>query len=323
MPRIGAHIHVADPLAEAIAIGADAVQFFLGDPQGWKGPVIPGGDPGAIKAAYAAADMDIYIHAPYVINVATSNNRIRIPSRKLLDQQLQAAASIGAKGLIVHGGHVNAGVDFAEGLENWRKAVERIERPLPMLIENTAGGDGAMARSLDAIGQLWEAVTEAAGDAGESVGFCLDTCHANSAGIDLADAVDRIKAITGRIDLVHCNNSRDPFGSGRDRHANIASGTIDPALLLGVVRSAGATAICETPEEGGGLAADVSWLKQQLLFRTGWRAWAVRPGRAGSGTGPGPGPGRHPRGRRGRGHAPRPVRNKECPAPRRRRAGLR
>jgi len=240
------------------------VQFFLGDPQGWKGPVIPGGDPAAIKEAYAAADMDIYIHAPYVINVATSNNRIRIPSRKLLEGQLEAAASIGAKGLIVHGGHVNAGVDFAEGLENWRKAVERIERPLPMLIENTAGGDGAMARSLDAIGQLWEAVTEAAGDDAESVGFCLDTCHANSAGIDLADAVDRVKAITGRIDLVHCNNSRDPFGSGRDRHANIASGTIDPALLLGVVRSAGATAICETPEEGGGLAADVSWLKQHL-----------------------------------------------------------
>jgi deoxyribonuclease IV len=264
MPRIGAHFHVDNPLAEAIAYGADAVQFFLGDPQGWKGPVIPGGDPEAIKAAYAAADLDIYIHAPYIINVATSNNRIRIPSRKILDQQLKAAASIGAKGLIVHGGHVTAGVDFDEGLENWRKAVERIERPLPMLIENTAGGDGAMARSLDAIGRLWEAVTEAAGADAENVGFCLDTCHANSAGIDLADAVDRVKAITGRIDLVHCNNSRDEFGSGRDRHANIESGTIDPALLLGVVRAAGATAICETPDEDGGLAADISWLKQRL-----------------------------------------------------------
>src|SRR5579871_742048 len=264
MPRIGAHFHVDDPLAEATARGADAVQFLLGDPQGWKGPVIPGGDPEAIKAAYAAVGLDVYIHAPYVINVATSNNRIRIPSRKLLDQQLQAAASIGAKGLIVHGGHVNAGVAFEEGIENWRKAVERIERPLPMLIENTAGGDGAMARSLDAIGRLWEAVTKAAEPGGQDVGFCLDTCHANSAGLDLADAVDRVKAITGRIDLVHCNNSRDEFGSGRDRHANIASGTIDPALLLGVVRAAGATVICETPDENGGLAADVSWLKQHL-----------------------------------------------------------
>jgi deoxyribonuclease IV len=263
MPRIGAHFHIDNPLAEATALGADAAQFFLGDPQGWKGPVIPGGDPSAIRDAYAAAGMDIYIHAPYVINVATGNNRIRIPSRKLLDQQLQAAASIGAKGLIVHGGHVTAGVDPEEGFENWRKAVERIERPLPMLIENTAGGDGAMAKSLDAIARLWEATADAAGDGGD-VGFCLDTCHANSAGIDLADAVDRIKAITGRIDLVHCNNSRDEFGSGRDRHANLATGTIDPALLLAVVRAAGAPAICETPDEDGGLAADVSWLKEHL-----------------------------------------------------------
>jgi hypothetical protein len=81
---------------------------------------------------------------------------------------------------------------------------------------------------------------------------------------DLADAVDRVKAITGRIDLVHCNNSRDEFGSGRDRHANIVAGTIDPALLLAVVRAAGAPAICETPDEDGGLTADVSWLKQHL-----------------------------------------------------------
>src|ERR1700683_1293655 len=101
MARIGAPFHVDTPLAEAIALGANAAQFFLGDPQGWKGPVIPGGDPAAIKDAFAAADVDIYIHAPYVINVATSNNRIRIPSRKLLEAQLKAAAAGGGEGLIV------------------------------------------------------------------------------------------------------------------------------------------------------------------------------------------------------------------------------
>jgi len=261
MVRIGGHFHTDDPLAEAVACEARAAQFFLGDPQGWKGPVIPGGDPGAVRDAYATADVDVYIHAPYVINVATTNNRIRIPSRKLLDGQLKAAASIGAKALIVHGGHVTSGVDPAEGLENWRKAVERIERPLPMFIENTAGGTGAIARSLDAIARLWEAVTGAAPQGGE-IGFCLDTCHANSAGIELGDVVDRIKAITGRIDLVHCNNSRDEFASGADRHANFDSGTIDAAVLLDVVRAAGAPVICETPESG--LASDIGWLRDKL-----------------------------------------------------------
>jgi deoxyribonuclease-4 len=192
-----------------------------------------------------------------VINVASANNRIRIPSRKLLGQQLKAAASIGAKGLIVHGGHVTADADPAAGVANWVKAVEQIDRPLPLLIENTAGGNGAMARSLEAIARLWEGVAANA-DGGE-IGFCLDTCHANSAGIDLSEAVDRVKAITGRIDLVHCNNSRDEFGSGADRHANFDAGTIDPQALLDVVRAAGAPVVCETPEPG--LTDDIAWLQ--------------------------------------------------------------
>jgi deoxyribonuclease-4 len=261
MIRIGGHFHSDNPLEDAVACGARVAQFFLGDPQGWKGPVIPGGDPGALRDAYAAADVDVYIHAPYVINVASTNNRIRIPSRKLLDQQLKAAASIGAKGLIVHGGHVTGDTDPAVGVANWVKAVEQIDRPLPMLIENTAGGNGAMARSLEAIARLWEGVSAAA-EGGGPVGFCLDTCHANSAGIELADAVDQVKAITGRIDLVHCNNSRDEFGSGADRHANFDSGTIDPQALLDVVRAAGAPVVCETPEAR--LAADIAWLQARV-----------------------------------------------------------
>jgi deoxyribonuclease-4 len=260
MVRIGGHFHSDNPLENAVACGARVAQFFLGDPQGWKGPVIPGGDPAALEDSYAAAEVDIYIHAPYVINVASANNRIRIPSRKLLDQQLKAAAAIGAKGLIVHGGHVTGGVEPAEGVANWVKAVQQIGRPLPLLIENTAGGDGAMARSLESIARLWDAASDAAADGGE-LGFCLDTCHANSAGIDLADAVDKVKAITGRIDLVHCNNSRDEFGSGADRHANFDSGTIDPQALLAVVRAAGAPVVCETPEAG--LATDIAWLRDR------------------------------------------------------------
>jgi deoxyribonuclease IV len=258
MPIIGAHVHEGDPLALATSIGANAVQFFLGDPQDWRAPSFPGGrEPDELRAAFEAAGVTPYIHSPYPMNLASTNNRIRIPSRKILEQQLKAAAAIGAAGLIVHGGHVTVDADPAEGYDNWRKAIERVGRPLPMLIENTAGGDGAMARSLDNIARLWDAVAEGGGD---DVGFCLDTCHAYSAGEDLAKIVDRIKAITGRIDLVHCNNSRDEFASSRDRHANLESGTIDPAQLIEVVRAAGAAVICETPDAPD----DVRWLRARL-----------------------------------------------------------
>jgi deoxyribonuclease-4 len=262
MVRIGAHEREGDPLGVAAATGAEVIQFFLGDPQGWDAPTFPGGDAGKLRAALSEAGLDVFIHAPYGINVASANNRIRIPSRKLLSQQLAAAAAVGAKGLIVHGGHVTGGVDVREGYTNWRKAVERIERPVPLLIENTAGGDHAMARGLEAIGRLWDTIADfsAAENGNCAIGFCLDTCHTWAGGDDLATIVDRVKAITGRIDLVHCNNSRDEFGSGRDRHAPIESGTIDPALLLEVVRTAGAPAVSETPDPG----ADIRWLREHL-----------------------------------------------------------
>ena len=69
-------------------------------------------------------------------------------------------------------------------------------------------------------------------------------------------------AITGRIDLVHCNDSKDDAGSGRDRHANIGTGTIDPELLVAVVDAAGAPVICETAHEGR--KDDIAFLKDRL-----------------------------------------------------------
>ena len=154
MVLIGAHLHGAITVEEARARGAEIVQFFLGDPQGWKAPP----DRSADAAPLHEAGIGLYVHSPYLVNVATTNNRIRIPSRKILDQHAAAAAKLGARGLIVHGGHLNKGDDPREGFANWRKTFERAEFDLPILIENTAGGDNAMARRLDRLAGLWDAV---------------------------------------------------------------------------------------------------------------------------------------------------------------------
>ncbi|HEY7720884.1 MAG TPA: deoxyribonuclease IV [Pedococcus sp.] len=260
---LGAHVDQADPVSAAIDRGATLAQFFLGDPQGYKGPEweYPGG-PTALRAAAEDAGIDLYVHAPYLVNVATTNNRIRIPSRKLLQQHVDAAASIGAKGLIVHGGHVNKADDPEKGFDNWRKAVAATDLKVPVLIENTAGGDNAMARQLDRIGRLWEAISAAEGF--ENVGFCLDTCHAHAGGNDLTTIVERVRAVTGRIDLVHCNDSRDEFDSGADRHTNLGSGLIDPDELAEVVRAADAPVVVETPGGLEGQRADLDWLRGRL-----------------------------------------------------------
>src|SRR5437660_389467 len=81
---------------------------------------------------------------------------------------------------------------------------------------------------------------------------------------DLVDAVERVKAITGRIDLIHANGSKDPFDSGRDRHDNVTAGAIDSKLIVAVIRAAGAPVVVETPGGVEGQRADIAFLREQL-----------------------------------------------------------
>lgn len=257
--RLGAHVRSDDdPIGAAEELGADLLQMFVVDPQDRKMPA-PKDHPDAERIR--SSPIDVVVHSSYIINVASLNNRLRMPSRKAVEQQAKAAADLGAIGLVVHGGHLRDGEDAGEGFVNWRKLFERQADKggfaVPIFIENTAGGDNAMARHLDAVERLWEQV----GDF-DDAGFCLDTCHAWAGGEDLVGIVERVKDITGRIDLVHLNNSRDEFDSGRDRHANLADGEIDNDLLVEVVRTAGAPVILETPGEG--MADDLAYLREAV-----------------------------------------------------------
>ncbi len=241
----------ADPIGEAEVRQADVVQIFLSNPQSWKKPL-----PRADAAELATSDLPIYVHSPYLINLCADNNRVRIPSRKILQDTCDAAAEIGAAGVVVHGGHVTGDGDVTEGYDRWRKALDQVETEVPILIENTAGGDKAVARRVEQLAGLWEAI----GDHG--VGFVLDTCHAWAGGEPLEGLVDRVLAATGRIDLVHLNDSRDPFDSRRDRHANVGKGEIPLELLAEVVGAVDCPIIVETPGEAADQAADIAWARQ-------------------------------------------------------------
>lgn len=245
-----------DPLAAAAARDADCVQVFLSNPQSWKKPA-PREDADRLQEA----GLPIYVHAPYLVNVASPNNKVRIPSRKILQDTCEAAEAVGAAGVIVHGGHVDGDTPEEEGFSNWRKALERLRRHVPLLIENTAGGQHAMARHFDVLGRLWDYLD------GFDVGLCFDTCHAHAAGESLGDAVERICALVGRIDLVHANDSKDESGCGRDRHERLGQGRIDPDLLVAVVEAAQAPVICETPGGAAEQAEDIAWLRGRLPAR--------------------------------------------------------
>ncbi len=253
MILLGAHTPSADPIAEAIDRRADVVQVFLSNPQSWKKP---SARPDA--AELRASPVPIYVHAPYLINPVADNNRVRIPSRKILQDTCDAAVDIGAAGVVVHGGHVTGDGPMGEAFPRWRKALAQLDTTVPVLIENTAGGDNAVVRRVETIARLWDEI----GDLG--VGFVLDTCHAWAGGEPLVEIVARIQQAIGRIDLIHCNDSRDPFDSRRDRHANLGQGEIPGEQIIEVVRTANAPVVIETPGDVEEHRADLEWLRSAL-----------------------------------------------------------
>jgi deoxyribonuclease IV len=250
---VGAHIGPEDPLAVADALGADCVQIFISDPQGWAKPA-----PRDDAAQLRDSPVPVYVHAPYLVNVCSPRNNVRYGSRKILQQTCEGAAAIGAAGVIVHGGHSEDAV--AEGFGRWARTLELLESDVPVLIENTAGGTNAVARRIEALARLWEVVSNAKTEV--DVGFCFDTCHAHAAGEDLSDVVERVLAIVGKIELLHANDSRDPPGTGADRHANLGAGQIDPDALKAMIRAAGAPVVVETPDAG--LADDIAFVRAAL-----------------------------------------------------------
>jgi deoxyribonuclease IV len=250
---LGAHTPAKHPLAEAAARGAELIQIFLSAPQSYKKPLIRD-DTEDLKAA----GLPIYVHAPYIINVASPNNRIRIPARNTLAQACDAAERIGARGVIVHGGHVGEDENVSVGFERWRKAIDSFETTVPILIENTAGGGNAVVRAIANYGPLFEEL----GD--RNVGVCLDTCHAWAAGEDLEAAARFLQDVVGRIDLLHCNDSKDPLNSRRDRHENLGSGEIPEPVLVSCIRAAAAPVLLETPGGVDEHVKDLAWLRERL-----------------------------------------------------------
>ena len=253
--KIGAHVERDAPLEAAAELGAECVQIFLSDPGSWRKP-----PPHAETEALRASPIDVFVHAPYLINVCSPKPNVRYGSRKILQQTCDAAAQIDAAAVIVHGGHAED--DIAEGPGRWLRSLDLLETDVKVLVENTAGGENAVARRFDALARLWDAIGGA--DHGIDLGFCFDTCHAHAAGEELGDAVERAVAITGGLDLLHANDSRDPAGTGADRHERLGEGKIDPEALRAMISAglaAAPAAVVETPGPLAGLHDDMEFVR--------------------------------------------------------------
>ena len=236
---IGAHVFVGAGLAKralpyAESIGAQALQVFVSNPRGWASSA---GDPVA-DAAFAQLcrdrSMPVYVHAPYLVNFGSPTPLTRERSAGAVLHSLRRGALVGAAGVVVHAG---SAVDAAH--RDGALVLMR-ERLLPILdgladgdpmvlIEPTAGGGRPIAATVDDLAPLFDAL-----DRHPRLGLCLDTCHLFAAGHDVATPAGMRRVLDAavravgpeRLRLVHANDSKDPCGSGRDRHAAIGTGLI-------------------------------------------------------------------------------------------------
>ena len=254
--RIGSHVERGSISKGALLRESEVAQINTSAPQTWRKPSEKG-DEESLKMG----NLVIYVHAPYLVNPSSLNADVREKSVICLQEQINYANKIGAKGLVVHGGHPTGSGVYDDGLRNWLDVLSRLEfGGMRLIVENTAGGKEAVARKLHNIENFFSKVRST----GYDIGFCLDTCHSWAGGIDQKNMVRNLKDAVGEIDLLHLNNSKDDFNSSRDRHENILIGKINPEYLLEVIVEADTDTVVETP--GGELAQreDVRYIRAEL-----------------------------------------------------------
>lgn len=231
---MGAHISVAGGLLTALpraaAVGAEALQIFVANPRGWAPPAP---DPDGDAAFREQCTLPVFVHAPYLINFGSPSPETLTRSVDALRFSLRRGRDVGARGVVVHAGSAVLGNRWEDAMIQVREQVlpllDDVADGPRLLVEPTAGGGGALASDADSLGAYLDAL-----DRDERVGVCLDTCHMHAAGHDLSTTATFARALRaygsaigrGRLGLVHVNDSRDPVGSKRDRHASIGAGTI-------------------------------------------------------------------------------------------------
>ena len=242
--RLGAHLPLGGGMVKAVEraheIGAEALQVFADNPTAWRRRPEPPRELAAFRERLAAYDIrPIAIHAPYLVNLAGSDEGFYRRSIDVLANDLRAAPGFGARFLNLHiGSHVGSGVAtgtarLAEGLRQALADVDAGPDATTVVLENSAGGGYGLGMDVGELTDIADAAA-ARGVGSDRLAFCLDTAHAWGAGLDLGhpDATDAFlrefdeRIGIERLVMVHLNDSRSELGSRHDRHEHLGAGRI-------------------------------------------------------------------------------------------------
>lgn len=264
MLRLGAHESIAGGLYRAFeraaGVGCEAVQIWVKNNRQWAGPPLVEEDIEQFRQARQATGIrPVVAHAAYLINVASPKPQLRARSVRALIDEVERCERLALPYLVLHpGAHTGGGVE--SGLQNIAASLGEVHAATPgyrvqILLETTAGQGTVLGSTFEQLARLLESTSR-----GERLGICLDTCHVFTAGYELrtpagyAATMEAFDESVGleRLKVLHLNDSREVFGSRKDRHAHIGEGALglEPfRQLLNDPRLEGLPGLLETPKD--------------------------------------------------------------------------
>lgn len=270
---IGCHLSASDGFLAmgktALSIGANTFQFFTRNPRGSKAKAIDPADVAAFLELAAENGFGTLVaHAPYTINPCSKDERTREFARMTLADDLKRMEHIPGNVYNFHpGSHTGQGMEA--GISQIAETLNAILTPdirTTVLLETMSGKGSEVGSRFEELREIIDRV-----ELSDKLGVCLDTCHVSDAGYDIADDPDGVLAefdrVIGldRLRAVHVNDSLNPRGSHKDRHARIGEGCLGAEALGRVVRHPALQElpfVLETPNELPGYAREIALLKE-------------------------------------------------------------
>ena len=271
--HIGCHLSSSKGFAamgrQALELGADTFQFFTRNPRGSRAKDLDVADAAALTSLLKEHHFaPVIAHAPYTLNLCGAREENRTFAVETMADDLRRLEHLPGQLYNFHpGSHVGQGTDrgvalIAQGLNH----LLRPDQSTTVLLETMAGKGSEVGGSFAELRAILDQV-----ELGDRLGVCLDTCHVWDAGYDIADHLDAVLEefdhVIGldRLRAIHLNDSKNPLGSHKDRHACIGQGAIGLEALVRVIRHPALKDLpfcLETPNDLSGYAREIALLRQ-------------------------------------------------------------
>jgi len=273
MLTIGCHLSASEGFLAmgktALSIGANTFQFFTRNPRGSKAKAIDPDDAAAFLAlAQANGFGRLVAHAPYTINPCSKTERTREFARMTLADDLKRMEYLPGNYYNFHpGSHTEQGMEVGiSQIAETLNAILRPEQHTTVLLETMSGKGSEVGGRFEELREILDRVA-----LNTQMGVCMDTCHISDAGYDIAGDIDGVLTefdrVIGleRLKAVHINDSMNPLGAHKDRHARIGEGYLGEAAFGRIINHPALRDlpfILETPNDLAGYAREIGRLKE-------------------------------------------------------------